>query len=285
MYNPEGRDDFTGLEGPDDPSHLALFACGAEGTPIAVLYNNTTHPTAFYGQDVYSADFPGEARGHLREALGEVPVLFLNGAMGDVCRLLSIPGKGQRLSAEQSVLHYGHVAAGETMRLFHETELHEGVSLGHCHEDLTLPVQLPDPQRLEWAHSVLERMDRGEGIPGMEGILAWGTVSLQESFADDPTDTVSIHALRIGDVALATQPFELFCQFGLDIKRRSPFDVTGVCSVADGHGGYCPTMYGIIGGGYSGEPIEWRRFAPETGYRVVDEACRLLYALWTDRSG
>ncbi len=285
MYNPEGREDFTGLEGPDDPSHLALFACDTDGAPLAVLYNNAAHPTAFYGQNVFSADFPGAARENLREELGDIPVLFLNGAQGDICRNLSIPGQGQRFSAEQSVLHYGHVAAGETMRLFHETVLRDDVSLGHCYEDLSLPVQLPDPQRLEWARSVLERMDSGEDIRGMEGILAWGAVSLQDAFAEDPVDSVAIHALRLGDVALVTQPFELFCQFGLDIKRRSPTDLIGVCSLADGHGGYCPTMYGIIGGGYSGEPIQWRRFSPDAGYRVADEACRLLHSVWAKRSG
>jgi len=283
MYNPEGREDFTGLEGPDDPSHLALFACDPDGKPIAVLYNNTAHPTAFYGRDQFSADFPGAVRAHLREEFGDIPVLFLNGAQGDICRQVSVPGQGQRLTGEQTVLHYGHVAAGETMRLFHETELHDDVPLAHAWEDLQLTVQLPDPERLEWAHGVLARMDAGEDVRGMEGILAWGVVSLQEEHGDAPTDTVAVHALRIGDVALATQPFELYCQFGLDIKRRSPFDITGVCSLADGHGGYCPTMYGIIGGGYSGEPIQWRRFAPETGYLVVDEACRLLYSLWTER--
>jgi hypothetical protein len=280
MYNPGKRTDFTGLEGPDDPAHLALFACDSTGNPLAVLYNNTTHPTAFYGRDLFSADFVGEARIRLRQALGEIPVLFLNGAQGDICRSIATPGRGRVLSGEQHVLAKGQLAAGETIRLFQEATARGEIHLGHCYDDLTLPVQLPDPERVAWGRSVLERIDAGEDIRGMESILAWGAVSLQQEFGDRPTDTVSIHALRIGDVALVTQPFELYCQFGLDIKRRSPAPVTGVCSLADGRAGYCPTIYGILGGGYSGEPIQWRRFAPEAGYRVVDTACRLLYELW-----
>ena len=127
----------------------------------------------------------------------------------------------------------------------------------------------------------LERMDAGkEPRANDEKIIAYGVAALQDEFGGNPVDTVPIHVVRIGDVALVTTPFELYCQFGLDIKRRSNAPITGVCSLADGYAGYCPTMYGIIGGGYSGEPMHWRRFHPETGYRVVDVACRMLYELW-----
>jgi len=117
-----------------------------------------------------------------------------------------------------------------------------------------------------------------------ERIIAWGVAALQDEFGDDPTDTVAVHVVRIGDVAVVTQPFELYSQFGLDIKRRSPAPLTAVCSLADGYGGYCPTLYGVLGGGYSGEPMHWRRFAPEAGYRTVDAACHMLYSLWPRRA-
>jgi hypothetical protein len=81
---------------------------------------------------------------------------------------------------------------------------------------------------------------------------------------------------RIGDVMLVTQPCELYCQFGIDIKRRSPTPYTAICSIADGYGGYCPTMSGVLGGGYSGEPIWWARLSPEGGYQIVDSAAKLM---------
>lgn len=56
--------------------------------------------------------------------------------------------------------------------------------------------------------------------------------------------------------------------------------MTAVVGLADGSHGYCPTMAGIIGGGYSGEPIFWTRLAENAGYKLVDEACRMLHALW-----
>ncbi|MBS3761659.1 MAG: hypothetical protein KGZ25_00010 [Planctomycetes bacterium] len=77
-----------------------------------------------------------------------------------------------------------------------------------------------------------------------------------------------------------TQPCELFCQFGLDIKRRSPADCTTVWGCTDGYNGYCPTLPAVMGGGYSGVPLYWSRLAPHTGHQIVDTASRLLYELW-----
>ena len=39
MHGDATRKDFAGLEGPDDPQHLALFAADTSGKPIAVLYD------------------------------------------------------------------------------------------------------------------------------------------------------------------------------------------------------------------------------------------------------
>jgi len=57
MHGDTSRKDIAGLEGPDDPQHLAMFTANSHGKLIAVLYHNTTRPTIFYGAGVYSADF------------------------------------------------------------------------------------------------------------------------------------------------------------------------------------------------------------------------------------
>ena len=75
MHGDTKRPDFAGLEGPDDPDHLAIFAVDLEGKPIAVAYNYTSHPTNFYGAGLFSADYPGAARALLRQELGPIPVL------------------------------------------------------------------------------------------------------------------------------------------------------------------------------------------------------------------
>ncbi|OPZ10758.1 MAG: hypothetical protein BWZ10_02306 [candidate division BRC1 bacterium ADurb.BinA364] len=280
MYGDARRADFTGLEGPDDPRHLALFAEDLDKSPIAVFHNNTAHPCSFYGHDFYSADYPGEARGMVRRYWGNVPVLYFNGALGDIITWSGFAPPERRGNREQIMLRTAHLLAGETLRLLHVANWSETPMFACSCADLPVAVQLPSAERLSWAADCMAAIKRGEKRENLEAMLAYGALWLQEEFARNPVDHLPIHTLRIGDVAIAAQPCELFCQFGIDIKRRSPAPLTAVCSIVNGYMGYCPTMYGILGGGYSGEPIYWRRLAPEAGYRIVDEICRQLHAHW-----
>jgi hypothetical protein len=282
MHGDVTREDFAGLEGPDDPQHLALFAADSDGKLIAILHHNTTHPTLFYAAGVFSADVPGEARKMLRKELGPVPVLFFNGAQGDIMNGdLFQPRKESR---EQALQRMGRLVADETLQLYQEVEYQDDPVLDHAYEDLTVQVRLPEPERVAEARKVLARIDAGENIRGMQMIMAFGTVHLQEVFGDSPVEAVPIHAIRIGDLALVTQPCELYCQFGLDIKRRSPAPFTAVVGLADGFCGYCPTIYGILGGGYSGATISWTRLEPYAGYLIVESAARMLSGLWRNVS-
>jgi hypothetical protein len=281
MHGDTTRPDFAGLEGPVNPQHLALFAVDATGKPVAVLHHNTTHPTIFYAAGVYSADFPGRARELVREALGDIPVLFLNGAQGDIA--IQDQMNNRKESREETLERIGRMVAEETLRLHKEITYHEAPILGHAHKDLEAEVRLPEAQRLADSREVLARIDAGEKVGGMDMIMAFGAVDLQARFGDNPVDTVPVHALRIGDLALVTQPCELYCQFGLDIARRSPAEITAVVGLADGYCGYCPTIYGVLGGGYSAAPISWTRLEPYTGYRIVETAGVLLNQLWRDQ--
>jgi hypothetical protein len=278
MHGDASRPDFIGLEGPDDPAHLALFCRDAQGNLIAVLHSNTSHPTSFYGADFLSADFPGAARGYLRQELGAIPVLFFNGAFGDISPDNKLAPGGE--TKDQRVARAGHLVAGETLRLLHEAAFVDDPALGHEWEDMEAEVRLPEPELLAESRDHLAAVARGEEEPTWDTMMSHGRNLLQERFGDNPVDSVPVHAVRIGDFALVTQPCELFCHFGLSVKRRSPTPLTAVCGPADGYNGYCPTLEGVIGGGYSGEPLYWTRLAPETGYRIVDVASKLLRSLW-----
>ena len=279
MHGKTDRADFTGMEGAEDDDHTALVARGPDGNVIGVLHINTAHPCSFYGASFYSADFPGTARSYLREVLGDIPVLFFNGAFGDIGTICQLSSNGIPQGGEKQMLRVAHQVAGETLRLLHETEFRESAPLAHAMEELELPVRLPSEEVLRRAEETLARVDAGEKIPPFEIVFAHGSALLQRTFGEHPVDTLRVHAVRVGDFALVTQPTELFCQFGLDIKRRSPYPHTAVCSICDEYHGYCPTTEAIIGGGYSAKPIYWTRLCSDAGYRIVDCACRLLAQL------
>ena len=280
MHGDTTRDDFTGLEGPDDPRHLALFVRDADHQPLAVFHNNTSHPTCFYGDTCYSADFPGVARAYLRDVLGPIPMLYFNGAFGDIAGVSMLAPQPRGEGRERRLLRTAHQLAGETLRLLHEARFVDDVPLCHQYEDLSMKVRLPEPERVEWAREILSRVGSGNEPDGWERMMAHGISLLQDEYGDNPVDTVPVHAVRVGDVALLTQPCELYCQFGIDIKRRSPAPLTAVCNITDGYRGYCPTAYGVLGGGYSGEPIHWCRLELLAGYKIVDIAAKLLHDLW-----
>ncbi|MHC4885302.1 MAG: hypothetical protein ACYTGH_09485 [Planctomycetota bacterium] len=114
----------------------------------------------------------------------------------------------------------------------------------------------------------------------MEIALAHGASLLQDRFGEEGEDVLPLHAVRLGDLVLFSQPCELFCRYGLDLRRRSPAPHTAHLGLTDGYHGYVPTPNAILGGGYSAEPIYWTRLAPEAGDRIVDAGLGLMAGQW-----
>ncbi len=68
---------------------------------------------------------------------------------------------------------------------------------------------------------------------------------------EKPTYQCLFAGIRIGDdFAIVTNPAELFCGIGMNIKRRSPFKHTMVAEQTNGAHGYAPTAKAFAGGGY-----------------------------------
>ena len=63
--------------------------------------------------------------------------------------------------------------------------------------------------------------------------------------------TMELHAVRIGEIAMATNPFELFIDYGLQMKTRSRAQQTFLIQLACDGGWYLPTERAARGGGYS----------------------------------
>jgi hypothetical protein len=276
MYGACGRAEFAGLEGPDDPQHSVLAAYDAEGKLVAVVHNNCCHATCVEAENFASADFPGEARARLRDILNtKLPVLYLQGASGDTS-----PWNMTRPDAfydrHLRLREIGAALAAETARLLHPIHPTDDAPIANAWTDLPVGIRLPDEKTLAWALEVEKpghKADWGDA-------LRIGVLTLHRRFKDNPVDVAPLHAIRVGDLAIATNPCEFYCQFGLDIKRRSRAAVTMISQLTDGFAGYCPTLYAVMGGGYSGDPTYWCRMEPHAGYRIVEATGKLLQSLW-----
>jgi hypothetical protein len=89
---------------------------------------------------------------------------------------------------------------------------------------------------------------------------------------------MELHVVRLGDVAICTNPFELYTDFGLAMKARSPALQTFVIQLA-GAGTYLPSARAVAGGGYSAI-AESNAVGPEAGQVLVDRTIAVLESLW-----
>lgn len=78
-----------------------------------------------------------------------------------------------------------------------------------------------------------------------------GTMSRYEYQQTNDILQVEIHIVRFGDVAFATNPFELFLDYGNQIKARSKASQTFLIQLANGNYGYLPTKKAEQGSHYS----------------------------------
>jgi len=97
----------------------------------------------------------------------------------------------------------------------------------------------------------------------------------------DPLYPVEMHVLRLGDVAIATDPFELYVDYGVQIQARSAAEQTVLIQLASPRdfGYYVPTPRALRGGGYSAI-VEQSLVGPEGGQALVERTVRAIGELW-----
>ncbi len=107
---------------------------------------------------------------------------------------------------------------------------------------------------------------------------AWlrGVATRYEEMKEKPdaAQTVVIRAVRLGDVAFASNPFEYYLDYGIRIKARSPFLQTFLIQLA-GAGTYVPSLRSTGGGGYGSIPAS-NPVGPEGGSLLAEETIALL---------
>ncbi|MFT6617917.1 MAG: hypothetical protein ACJASX_000804, partial [Limisphaerales bacterium] len=96
---------------------------------------------------------------------------------------------------------------------------------------------------------------------------------------DSPkSEGVLVQALRIGDQAIVTMPFEVLVEIGLEIKEKSPFPKTFLIELANGGYGYLPPPNQHKLGGYE-TWLGTSRFAPESSDVLIANLLEMLAEL------
>jgi len=243
--------------GPVDDELTVLLARRPGGEPIAFLWNFSLHAHAFWKQEI-CADYPFYTAQKVEERIGTAPVFaFTAGACGDINRPRNISGPeiAEKLAAAmfetwQGLDFSSEIRLGNRFRPF-ETRLRDFSEFQEEEIARKLPSAL-EVARGEWDFL---REHSGERL------------------------TTSLHAMRIGDLALACVPGEYFCALGLDIKKRSPFARTAVVELADDYVGYIPTSEAYDQGGYELFNLRSSKVERGTGERMADELVEMMNEL------
>ncbi|MCX7842519.1 MAG: neutral/alkaline non-lysosomal ceramidase N-terminal domain-containing protein [Clostridia bacterium] len=89
---------------------------------------------------------------------------------------------------------------------------------------------------------------------------------------------VPVNVFSIGDnFAISTNPAELFCEFGIEIKQKSPFKFTMVAGLTNGYCGYVPTRQAFDEGGYEVRKLQNSSYLDiNAGELILNESLKLL---------
>ncbi len=288
MYGATNRSDFRGIEGYEDHAVHVLCFWNAQDDLIATAINIACPSQEVEGKSAVDADFWHPVRQALQARFGQdLLVLGWTGAAGDQSPHLMYEKPAEERMRQLRGLSRLDELARRIIQAWDEAydgarqEIHASVPLVHHVANLQLPVRQvtdeeyaeaqaqitalsADPQnrrRVEWQQAVVDRYQQQR-----EG----------NSLATYPME---LHVLRLGDVAIATNSFELFTDFGIQIKSRSPALQTFVVQLA-GPGTYLPTERAVRGGGYSAI-VQSSIVGPEGGQVLVDETLQRIEALWS----
>ncbi|WP_339925717.1 hypothetical protein [uncultured Cyclobacterium sp.] len=93
-----------------------------------------------------------------------------------------------------------------------------------------------------------------------------------------PKMPIEVHVVRIGDAAFATNPFELYLDYGMQMKAQSPAIQTFIVQLT-GSGSYLPTKRSIEGGAYGAVPAS-TLMGPKGGNELVAETLSIIKSMW-----
>jgi neutral ceramidase len=269
MYWGSWKEDFVGLEGPRDGEVGVIFARRPDGQVKVIIPSFATHPNCVEGESYYSADLPGQVRRVLRATLGEgVGVVYLTGAAGNTAPSIMEhnPQNEQPWRGESGLVRSGLYLGGEILKIMAaQTTPMSSSQLRHAQTELQLPMREWDA----WA-------DLSEFKGGMLEYFEQSRADWPRLLREDNPVAVRLHVLRLGDAAICFNPAELYVEFGLAIKQRSPAPVTLIAELTDGWCGYVPTPEAIRHGGYSATANRYTRLIPEAGWIITETTAQLL---------
>ncbi|MCU0960467.1 MAG: hypothetical protein MUF48_10205 [Pirellulaceae bacterium] len=252
-------------------------------------------------EGVVSADFWHDAREALRAQYGStLAVLGFCAPAGDQCPHLSLRQRGEArmdrlrgLSRTQELGRRIARSVADTADVM-GNDIRTDAPLMHTVQDVELPARIVTDAEFATAKSVCDAID---AKPQAEGWDTWvrhlyGEVCDRYHAQQDGrrAHAVEVHVARLGDVAIATNPFELYLDYGIQMQARSASEQTFLIQLAAAgkeNPGYLPTTRAVAGGGFTEAPMNnysatvmSNLIGPEGGQVLVDRTVESIARLF-----
>lgn len=263
----------------DQELQIVKLARAAEDKKDIVLLSFPAHATFNEGGLELSADFPGPTRDHV-EANGDYLVAYFIGAAGDQTPDSVVFGK----SHNRDYREYGKMLGQYALDALPGLAKVEGDGVKLDTRTFTAPTNKKGLEKLMDAQEVKSLIDTyGVKSPQVEAALercgfatyleATWTVSRAKL---DPTMSMELKVLSVGDLSFVLAPYEMFGQHGTDIKNQSPYDNTFIISCGEGAFSYIASTEAFD---YNSYESYCCYFEQGTGEKLVTEFVDMLTQL------
>ncbi|MBP1993799.1 neutral/alkaline non-lysosomal ceramidase N-terminal domain-containing protein [Paenibacillus eucommiae] len=257
-------DDYEGCtsEGAVDPEVVVIKLVNEHNQAVAFIVNYALHNNAA-GRPHISADISGYMTKVLQAVFGEqAVVLFLPGACGDI-NWIDFQSDWTNPDTYKKV---GMGLAGTVIEMDPMLEFPEQLNVKMTHSKVYIP-ERPYSDRDT-------KVDHTFGTTQGDHFFEYYRKARALYENDElKVHEFHIHCLTIGnEIALLTNPAELFVEIGMDIKASSPYPYTLLATLTNGLAGYVPTKEAFEQGGY-----EIRKF-PMFSHLAIDACDRFTEA-------
>jgi len=265
--------------GPVDPSVGLLAVRSHRGQPLAALGNYALHYVGNTGGEV-SADYFGEFARLMRNRMrvkegGAFTAMLSNGASGDINNIQFRQRRRPREPFEQ-IRIVATKTADAAWDAAQEIDYEPQGEIGMRERQVTLDVRVPTEKELKRARGYLEQAKSDPAsVPFLAKLYAERTIGMLEL---GETMDVKVQAVRVGELAICSLPFEVLVEIGLELKEKSPFENTMVIELANGGFGYLPPPHQHKLGGYE-TWLGTSRVRPDSSTRLVKELLEMLAEL------
>jgi len=308
MYGNTNTPSFSHIEGYEDHSVNILATCDMEGALTGLVVNVPCPAQVSESEFVLSADYWHETRNELRRRFGDALfVLAQCSAAGDQSphllfekaadqRMLNLRRRSRREEIAQRLADAVSSVLPVTLPTAQPT-----TAFRHHVETIDLPLNRLTPSQVDealreaasWQARYEEELRKLAANPALRQEPRWYvpvTRAFQrmewyravarrfEEQASNPYLPVEVHVIRLGDVAIATNPFEYYLDFGIFIKARSCAVQTFLVQLA-GPGTYVPSARAVAGGSYGAVPAS-NLVGPEGGRHLAERTVEIIQELW-----